>query len=97
MHARNPLWNSSKLDKRGDMPGRNPLYLANTSKKDLACVPRNYSMIGLTLAGKEIRIQNWKFLNFESLPDPPFIHSTLHIDKHLLKGKKPQRSQRAQN
>ena len=87
-NARNPLWNSLVLDKKGrdleDLLHSLSLNINNRPRKELVFTPNCSSMVDITLGGDEVAIENWRFLDLDSLSDHPFIFFNIsHIDNPL--------------
>jgi len=87
-NAHNPLWNSTFTDDKGreleDLMLSNQLDLLNVPAAELAWVPAGTSFIDVTLAGDEVfqHLQNWKYLDFHSLSDHPYIYFTIAGHHH---------------
>jgi len=62
----------------------NQLDLLNVPAAELAWVPPGTSFIDVTLAGDEVfpHLQNWKYLDFHSLSDHPYIYFTIAGHHH---------------
>lgn len=76
-NAKNPLWNSRVLDKKGreleHLINQHSLYIVNTPKEKLSFLPTGSSFLDVTLAGDNIKLKNWRFLPDPSLSDHPYI------------------------
>ena len=84
-NAHSPVWNSSFYDVKGreleDLIYFHKLNLANLPMADLPWIPPSTSFVDVTLVGDQLRsfISEWRFLDFPSLSDHPFIFFSIDL------------------
>ena len=76
-NAKNKLWNSSGTDSKGlDLESLLQSYqlnIANASLDSLSHKPSNTSFIDVSAFGDSLNLNNWRYPDFPSLSDHPFI------------------------
>jgi hypothetical protein len=82
-NAKNKLWNSSGTDSKGlDLESlfqSFQLNIANASLDSLSHKPSNTSFIDVSAFGDSLNLHNWRYPDFPSLSDHPFIAFSVSI------------------
>ena len=92
-NAHSPLWNSSHLDEKGkdleELIILKNLNVLNIPLSDLSWKPAGTSFIDLTLIGDRLLdvVTGWRYLDFNSLSDHPYIFFRIHhtLDRSILR------------
>jgi len=93
-NAHSPIWNSVSCDAKGrELEGLISLYnlnVANLPKSDLPWVPSSTTFVDVTLFGDHLRslLTEWKFLDFPSLSDHPFIYFSIDLQPSFCRSSK---------